>query len=154
MLKHASQGQHHRKKKDELTFVILVGTRACKQFKAIFFFDLQSLLKSFLFTIWKNDRTLSNWINICVSENYRVLESREITLFFLLYSETNQTTAKFLKSTSSLLYRRSHCTRKEETRYVCHSYGANLLLFSCPSESTFLWKLGTILVLTIFTTLP
>lgn len=41
------------KKKDELTFVILVGTRACKQFKAIFFFDLQSLLKNFLFTIWK-----------------------------------------------------------------------------------------------------
>lgn len=66
-----------KKQKDELTFSILVGTRACKQFKAIFFFDLHSLLQSFLFTIYKNERTLSNWENTCVAGTYRVLQSEE-----------------------------------------------------------------------------
>lgn len=43
---------------------------------------------------------------------------------------------------------------KEETLYVCHSWCANLLLLSYPSESTFLWELGSMLALTVFMTFP
>jgi len=67
----------------------------------------------------------------------------------------NQATAKFPKALPHYFTSgRSHSTMKEETFYVCHSRCANLLLLSYPSESTVLWKLGTILALTVFITLP
>lgn len=140
-LKHASQGQHHgeKKKKDELTFFILVSKRACKQFKAIFFFDLQSLLKSVLFIICKSERTLSNQINICFRElesctrrNYSVLGSVPAeSLLCSTISEINQATA-VSQSISSLLLEEATVPMKEETFNVCHSWCAHLLPFLHP----------------------